>query len=116
MRPSPSQPDPDHGDLDLAVRHGVPRSTARGSLREINAEVITLDVLNRSYSHAVTNNVSRRIIAQRVVDSFHPCITAQLLFDALNGLTSDKPMVMVDGCIENFNTAVDTLVKSGPDC
>ena len=33
------------GDLGLAVRHGVPRSTARGWLTRTSTEVVTLDVL-----------------------------------------------------------------------
>ena len=33
------------GDLELAVRHGVPRSTARGWLTRTSTEVVTLDVL-----------------------------------------------------------------------
>lgn len=34
------------GDLDLAVRHGVPRSTARGWLRQARADVVSIDVLD----------------------------------------------------------------------
>ena len=33
------------GDIGLAVREGVPRSTARGWLTRSNTEVVTLDVL-----------------------------------------------------------------------
>ena len=34
------------GDLDLAVRHGVPRSTARGWLKQIRTDVVSIDVLD----------------------------------------------------------------------
>ena len=34
------------GDLDLAVRHGVPRSTARGWLKQTYANVVTIDVID----------------------------------------------------------------------
>ena len=34
------------GDLDLAVRYGVPRSTARGCLKQTHANVVSIDVLN----------------------------------------------------------------------
>ena len=34
------------GDLDLAVRYGVPRSTARGWLKQTHANVVSIDVLN----------------------------------------------------------------------
>ncbi len=33
-------------DLDLAVRHGVPRSTARGWLKQPRTDVVSIDVLN----------------------------------------------------------------------
>ena len=33
-------------DLDLAVRHGVPRSTARGWLKQSRTDVISIDVLD----------------------------------------------------------------------
>ncbi len=33
------------GDVELAIRHGVPRSTARGWLTKTTTEVISLDVL-----------------------------------------------------------------------
>ena len=34
------------GDIDLATRHGVPRSTARCWLTKATAEVMSLDVLD----------------------------------------------------------------------
>lgn len=34
------------GDLGLAVRHGVPRSTARGWLRQLRTDVVSIDVLD----------------------------------------------------------------------
>lgn len=34
------------GDLDLAVRHGVPRSTARGWLKQSRTDVVSIDVLD----------------------------------------------------------------------
>lgn len=34
------------GDLDLAIRHGVPRSTARGWLRQSRTDVVSIDVLD----------------------------------------------------------------------
>jgi hypothetical protein len=33
-------------DLDLAVRHGVPRSTARGWLKQSRTDVVSIDVLD----------------------------------------------------------------------
>ena len=34
------------GKMDLAIRHGVPRSTARGWLKQTNADVVSIDVLD----------------------------------------------------------------------
>ena len=34
------------GDLDLAIRHGVPRSTARGWLKQATTDVVSIDVLD----------------------------------------------------------------------
>ena len=34
------------GDLDLAMRHGVPRSTARGWLKQARTDVVSIDVLD----------------------------------------------------------------------
>jgi transposase InsO family protein len=63
--------------------------------------------------HAVIDNFSRRILAWRVAETFHPAITAQLLLDASKSMTSGQPMVLVDGGVENFNSAVDQLVEAG---
>jgi hypothetical protein len=38
------------GDVDLAIRHGVPPSTARGWLTVNRAEVITVDVVDMDTS------------------------------------------------------------------
>ena len=35
------------GDIDLGIRHGVPRSTARGWLTRTSTAVVTLDVLEQ---------------------------------------------------------------------
>ena len=34
------------GDFDLAVRHGVPLSTARGWLEQARTDVVSIDVLD----------------------------------------------------------------------
>ena len=68
---------------------------------------------SRVYLHAVIDNYSRRILAWRVLDRFHPAITAQLLLDASNAMNSEQPTVVVDGGVENYNAAVDEVVNSG---
>ncbi len=58
------------------------------------------------------DNSSRRILAWNVAATFEPAITAQLLRDAANTPTPGKPTVLVDGGVENFNSAVDEVVES----
>lgn len=68
---------------------------------------------SRAYLHAVIDNFSRRLLAWNVAGSFEPAITAQLLQAAAEPTTeSDKPTVLVDGGIENFNSAVDEVIES----
>ncbi len=45
-------------------------------------------------------------------DSFSPPVTAELLIEAFDGSTSCKPQLLVDGGVENYNSAVDKLVDS----
>ena len=70
------------GDLGLAVRHGVPRSTARGWLTQTNTEVVTLDVLELDtvrLQHEVIL-LHRRIARLRSL----LCRAIQKLIDAVN--------------------------------
>ena len=186
-------------DLDLAIRHGVPRSTARDWLKQSRTDVISIDVLDldaealqrevlwlrrrvtrllallhlvvvaikvaefsfdrvrildgtrkqrllraikrarthlplrgvlrligmssttlvrlldgsKAYLHAVIDNFSRRVLAWRVNDPFIPAVTAELLIEAGREIEDGKPHVLVDGGVENYNSAVDKLVDSG---
>lgn len=59
------------------------------------------------------DNFSRRILAWNVSGSFEPAITAQLLRAASDATATSQPTVLVDGGIENFNSAVDEVVASG---
>ena len=68
---------------------------------------------SRAYLHAVVDNFSRRILAWNVAGIFHPAVTAQLLLDASKSVPSGKPMLLVDGGVENFNSTVDKVVESG---
>ncbi len=67
----------------------------------------------RAYLHAVIDNFSRRILAWKVSVTFDPSITERLLLDATTELNEEKPTLLVDGGVENFNSAVDKLVDSG---
>ena len=67
----------------------------------------------RTYLHAVIDNFSRRILAWKVSGTFDPSTTAELLLRAANGLADQKPNLLVDGGVENYNSAVNDLVDSG---
>ena len=44
------------GDLDLATRHGVPRSTARGWLKQTKTDVVSIDVLDMDAEFVLTKH------------------------------------------------------------
>jgi len=48
-----------------------------------------------------------------VSGTFDPNVTAELLLNAANSLFNQQPTLLVDGGVENFNSAVDELVGSG---
>ena len=89
------------------------RASRANEIWHVDTTLIRLLDGSRAYLHAVIDNFSRRILAWRVAESFDPGVTAQLLIDASKGLTSDKPTMLVDGGVENFNAAVDQVVASG---
>jgi transposase InsO family protein len=89
------------------------RASHANEIWHVDTTLIRLLDGSRAYLHAVVDNFSRRILAWRVAGTFHPGITAQLLLDASKSITSGKPMVLVDGGVENFNSAVDKVVESG---
>ena len=68
---------------------------------------------SRAYLQAVIDNFSRRILAWKVTPSFDPLATAEILLAAAKGLENGTPTVLTDGGVENFNGAVDELVRSG---
>jgi hypothetical protein len=60
--------------------------------------------------HAIIDNFSRRVMAWRVNDTFIPAVTAELLVEAGREIEDTKPQLLVDGGVENYNSAVDKLV------
>lgn len=68
---------------------------------------------SRAYLHALIDNFSRRILAWKVSATFDPSTTAELLLSASSRLVDQKPTLLADGGVENFNGAVDKLVESG---
>ena len=79
--------------------------------------VIKLRDGQKVYLRALIDNFSRRILAWWLGTSPEPTSTAALLVEAANGRrlpTDAGPIsVMVDGGVENFNGAVDELVREG---
>ena len=63
--------------------------------------------------HAVIDNFSRRVLAWRVHDSFLPAVTAELLMEAARNIRDNKPQLLVDGGVENYNSEVDKLIHFG---
>ena len=89
------------------------RASRPNEIWHVDTTLIRLLDGSRAYLHAVVDNFSRRILAWRVAGTFHPSVTAQLLLDASKSKTSGKPMVLVDGGVENFNSAVDKVIETG---
>jgi transposase InsO family protein len=88
------------------------RASTPNKIWHIDTTALRLLDDSRVYLHAVIDNFSRRILAWRVLGRFHPAVTARLLLDASQAMSSETPTVIVDGGIENYNSAVDELVKS----
>jgi transposase InsO family protein len=89
------------------------RSAAPNEVWHVDTTLIRLLDGTRTYLHAVIDNFSRRILAWKVSSTFDPSITAELLLNAATGLIDKKPTLLVDGGVENFNSAVDELIDSG---
>ena len=89
------------------------RATAVNEIWHVDTTLIRLIDGSRAYLHAVIDNFSRRILAWNVAGTFEPAITAALLRAAATPTTSGTPTVLVDGGVENFNSAVDEVVASG---
>ena len=89
------------------------RASVPNEIWHVDTTLIRLLDGTRAYLHAVIDNFSRRILAWKVSATFDPCITAELLLKASRGLVDEKPTLLADGGVENFNSAVDELVDSG---
>ncbi len=89
------------------------RASAPNEIWHVDTTLIRLLDGTRAYLHAIIDNFSRRILAWKVSATFDPSTTAELLLTASCGLVDQKPTLLADGGIENFNSAVDELVDSG---
>jgi transposase InsO family protein len=89
------------------------RACSPNEIWHVDTTLIRLLDGSRAYLHAVIDNFSRRILAWKVSATFDPSTTAELLLGASSGLADEKPTLLADGGVENFNSAVDELVESG---
>jgi len=89
------------------------RASRPNEIWHVDTTLIRLLDGSRAYLHAVIDNFSRRILAWKVLATFDPNTTAELLIHASTGLVNEKPTLLADGGVENINGAVDQLVESG---
>ena len=89
------------------------RATRPNEIWHVDTTLIRLLDGSKTYLHAIIDNFSRRVLAWRVNDTFIPAVTAELLIEAAGEIEDTKPQVLVDGGVENYNSAVDKLVDSG---
>ena len=70
---------------------------------------------DEGWLHALIDNFSRRILAWRVAERFEISNAVAILDEAVCNAVGreDRPTVMADGGIENFNSEVDALVGGG---
>ena len=90
------------------------RTTRPDEMWHIDTTVIRLLDGTRASLHAVIDNLSRRILAWRVADTFAPVNSVAVLLDASRGATSSEtPVVLADAGVENVNAQVDDLITTG---
>ena len=89
------------------------RAACPNEIWHVDITVIRLLNGSRVYLQAAIDNFSRRILAWKASETFDPTATARLLIDASKSLLDEKPTLLADGGVENFNSAVDELIESG---
>ena len=89
------------------------RASKSNDIWHIDTTVIRMIDGSRIYLHGVIDNFSRRILSWKVTPTFDPSTTVEILLTATKGMGDDRPILLADGGVENFNGAVDELVESG---
>jgi len=89
------------------------RASRPNQIWHIDTTLIRLLDGSRAYLHAVIDNFSRRILAWKVAPTFDPGAPAEILLAAAKCLEHGTPTLLADAGTENFNGAVDELVRSG---
>jgi len=89
------------------------RASRPNQIWHIDTTLIRLLDGSRAYLHAVIDNFSRRILTWKVSSTFDPEAAAEILLAASKSVDHGTPTVLTDGGVENFNGAVDELIRSG---
>lgn len=89
------------------------RAARPNEVWHIDTTLIRLLDGNQAYLQAVIDNFSRRVLAWKVIGTFDPRATVDMLLTAAKGVNNDKPLLLADGGVENFNGTVDELIGSG---
>jgi len=91
------------------------RATRSNDIWHIDTTVIRLLDGTRVYFHAVIDNLSRRILAWRLVEHFEVGSSVAVLLEAGRGVLrfGSPPTLLADSGVENRNGAVDELIESG---
>jgi transposase InsO family protein len=90
------------------------RATRPGEILHVDFSVIKLIDGSRTYLHAIIDNYSRRILAWKLMPQLDVTLTSQLVRRVGEMLPDglDDPKLLVDGGIENFNSAMDALLDT----
>src|SRR5262245_52062497 len=91
------------------------RTTRPNEMWHIDTTVIRLLDGTRAYLHAVIDNVSRRILAWRLAETYAPVNTVAVLVETGRSATPSEttPVVLADAGVENVNAQVDELATAG---
>jgi len=91
------------------------RASSPNEYWHIDVTVIRLLDGTRTYLHAVIDNLSRRILAWKLVLRLEPKTTCQVLVEAAKNLPSgsEPATVVADSGVENVNGVVDALLGLG---
>jgi len=91
------------------------RASRPNEVWHVDTTMVRLLDGTRAYLHAVIDNFSRRILAWKVSAMFEPVATAEILSRAFDAIPSaDRPTLLADGGVENFNNAVDVDADEKP--
>lgn len=82
------------------------RAARPNEIWHIDTSVLRLRDGSRAYLQAVIDNFSRRVLAWKFSGTFDPNATVEILLTAAQGIGGDKPLLLADGGVENFNGAV----------